>query len=641
MTEPFPKKRLVRFGTFTVDLGSGELWNNGARIRLQRLPFQLLEVFLERPNELITREELQRRVWPSDTFVDFDQGLNKAINKLRDALRETADAPRSIETVPTRGYRFIAEVVIDSPSLPPAEPAPPPVTAIPEPPPVQPAEPAAKLPRRSALKTLALFAIAGVALAAIIIAVWKHGLAESDNVQSVAVLPLSAKGDKTDYDLADGMTDNIINDLSLVPNLRVISHASVFKYRDQVVEPRPVGQKLGVGAILTGRMEEVGKTLTVDLELTSASDGRHLWGERYTKDMADRAGLALEVADGVSDALRLELTSARRQEIGRQTTSDAEANQNYLKGRYYFFKETPEDVLRARHLFQESIDRDPSFALAYAALGDSYDWMATEGYQPSSEVVPQATAAKTKANELNSSSAEIHASLGGLKLMSGNWPEADTELQKALQINPNYFEAHRLYSIYLRTMRRFPEAIQHARLCNELNPLLLPAKSHLALTYYYARQYEAAAEQYRLLLKDEPDRPGAHAGLSEVLFKMGKEKEAMEEWEKALTLSDNKELAQELGRTYARSGFRASQELSLRKELEALTRLAKTDYVSPTEFAYRYALLDDKEAAFGWLEKAYLDRSPQLFNLSVDPDYDNLRDDARFGGLLSRLHLPQ
>lgn len=640
MTEALQKRYVVRFGNFTANLGSGELWNNGFRIRLQTQPFQILEAFLERPNELITREELQRKVWPSDTFVDFEQGLNKAINKLRDALRDTADTPRFIETVPKRGYRFIAEVIVETPPIPLVEE--PLFTAAASPhstssTPERDVTP----PPKSARVIWALLVLAGVALAAVFITTWRHRTVGSDDLHSVAALPLSAQDDKTDYDLADGITDSIINDLSLIPNLRVISHASVFEYRGHAVEPRQVGQRLGVGAILTGRLEQVGTTLTLNLELTATSDGRHLWGERYTKDVSDRAGLALEAADDVSDALRLELTSARRQEIGRQSPSDAEANQMYLKGRYYFFKETPEDVLRARHLFQEAIDRDPTFALAYAALGDSYDWMATEGYQPSSEVVPQARAAKTKANELNNSSAEIHASLGGLNLMSGDWTEADAEFQKALQISPNYFEAQRLYSIYLRTMRRFPEAIQHAKLCKELNPLLLPAKSHLALTYYYARQYAAAAEEYRLLLKDEPDRPGAHAGLSAVLLKMGREKEAMEEWQKALTLSGNEEIAQELGRTYSRSGFQAAQEWSLRAELHSLTELAKTSYVSPIEFAYRYALLHDKEAAFHWLERAYLERSPQLFNLNVDPDYDNLRDDPRFGDLLSRLHLPQ
>jgi DNA-binding winged helix-turn-helix (wHTH) protein/TolB-like protein/Flp pilus assembly protein TadD len=624
----------VSFGPFTVNLDSGELRNDGHRIRLQAQPFQILEAFLERPNELITREELQRRVWPEGTFVDFDQGLNKAINKLRDALCDTADTPRYIETVPKRGYRFIAPLII--------EPGPAQDAAIPEPAPAHENEPAAAPHRRPAFFIrLALYGIACAVLSTILIVVLKQRPAESDDLHSIAVLPLLTQSNKTDYDVADGTTDSIINDLSLVPNLRVISHASVFLYRDQVVEPRAVGQKLGVGAVLTGRLEESGTSLTVNLELTATADGRHLWGQQYTRNASDRAGLALEVADAVSDALRLNLTPSQRHNIGTQDASNAEAHQLYLKGRYYFFKETTDDVLRARRLFQEAIDRDPNFALAYSALGDTYDWMATEGYQPLSEVEPQAAAAKMKANELNSSSAEIHTSLAALELVRGNWAKSEAEFQRALQINPNYFEAHRLYSIYLRTMRRFPEAIQHAKLCNELNPLLMPAKSHLALTYYYARQYEAAAAEYRLLLKDDPERPGAHLGLSAVLLKMGKEKEAIEEWRSALTLSGNDAVAKELGQTYAQSGFRAAQEARLRGELRALTRIAEDNYVSPMEFAYRFAVLHDKDAAFRWLDKAYQERSPQLFNLNVDPDYDNLRSDARYQDLLSGLHLPQ
>jgi tetratricopeptide (TPR) repeat protein len=267
--------------------------------------------------------------------------------------------------------------------------------------------------------------------------------------------------------------------------------------------------------------------------------------------------------------------------------------------------------------------------------------MAIEGYQPLSEVLAQATAAKQKAEELNDSLAEVHASLASLELAQWNWSKAEPEFLKALEINPNYFEGHRLYSIYLRSMKRFPEAIQHAKLCTQLNPLLLPAKSHLALTYYYAHQYSAAAEEYRQLLKDDPERAGAHGGLSAALLKAGKEEEALEEWQKALSLAGDDDAAQELSRDYARGGFRAAQSTRLRAELQSLAQLEEKSYVSPMEFADRYALLNDKEAAFRWLEKAYADHSPSLFNINVDPDYDGLRDDAPFVDLVARLHLPQ
>ena len=634
MTESQKLRPQVRFGPFTVNLNSGELRSNGYRIRLQAQPFQVLEAFLERPNELITREELRRRIWPEGTFVDFDQGLNKAINKLREALRDTAETPEFIETIPKRGYRFIAPVVVESQPIPQSSDQAPPAQV----------EGEVETPRRRLAAYVIRLLLLGAAcggLGLILVVALKHRTAENTDLHSIAVLPLVTQSNKTEYDVADGMTDNIIDDLSLVPNLRVISRASIFEYRNQVADLRSVGQKLGVGTVLTGKLRESGTTLTVNLELTATSDGRHLWGQEYTRNIADRSTLALEIADSVSDALRLSLVPDRRHQIGTQSASDAEAHQLYLKGRYYFFKETPDDVLRARSLFQEAIDRDPNFALAYAALGDSYDWMATEGYQPLSEVVSQAVAAKTKANDLNSSSAEIHASLASLELVRGNWAKSEAEFQRALQINPNYFEAHRLYSIYLRTMRRFPEAIEHAKLCNELNPLLLPAKSHLALTYYYARQYDAAVEEYRQLLKDDPNRPGAHLGLSAVLVKMGKEREGIEEWQKALVLSGNDSVAQELGRTYTRNGLRAAQEVLLRNEIQALSHIAEHSYVSPMEFAYRLAVIGDKDNSFRWLEKAYLERSPQLFNLNVDPDFDNLRTDARFQDLLSRLHLPQ
>jgi len=634
MTPTQKPPRQVRFGTFTANLNSGELWSNGGRVRLQTQPFQILQAFLERPNELITREELQRRIWPSDTFVDFEQGLNKAINKLRDALRDTADTPQFIETVPKRGYRFIAPIIVEPETDPIRE------SSVPSPESLKSDSPPATYGQLRR-PWIALLGVALAIAAALSFVALKRHPEQASGLHSVAVMPLLADNNTADYDLADGTTDSIINSLSLVPNLRVISHASVFQYRGQTPDPQVIGQKLGVDAVLTGRVHLTDSTLTTNVELTATSDGRHIWGQRYRRSVSERTNLASEIADSIADALRLGLTAASRQNIDNQSTHDTEAQQLYLKGRYYFFRETPDDVLLARKLFQDSIDRDPSYAQAYSALGDTYDWMATEGYQPLSEVLSQATAAKQKAEQLNGSLAEVHASLASLELIQWNWAKAEPEFQKAIEINPNYFEGHRLYSIYLRSMKRFPEAIQHAKLCMELNPLLLPAKSHLALTYYYAHRYDAAAEQYRQLLKDDPERAGAHVGLSAVLLRSGKEKEAIEEWQKALSLAGDEDAAQELSRNYARGGFRSAQTLRLRAELQSLTQLSEQTYVSPMEFAYRYALLNDKEEAFRWLEKAYSDHSPTLFNVNIDPDYDSLRDDTRFSDLLARLHLPQ
>jgi DNA-binding winged helix-turn-helix (wHTH) protein/TolB-like protein len=632
MNSPPNSPPLVRFGEFSANLHSGELWKDGIRIKLQIQPFQILSILLERPNELVAREELQRKLWPSDTFVDFDQGLNKAVNKLRDALCDTADAPRFVETVPRRGYRFIAPVVVDPQPTDSSER----LTA------VQAISTAVHPPSFLSKTRRAAIVVLAVVLVAVLAFVWKSRTISSETLNSVAVLPLIGQGAAGDYDVADGMTDSIINNLSLVQNLTVTSHASVFQYRGQLVDPRIVGKKLDVSAVLTGRIVQAGTSLAVNLELTATADGRHLWGQQYTRNLTDRAALQQEVAVAVADALRLSLSPARRQQMSRLTTSDAEAQQKYVEARYYFFKENPEDVLRARKLFEEAIDRDPTFALAYGGLGDTYDWMATEGFQPLGEVVRQSAQAKSTANQLNDSLAEIHSSIGGLELAQWNWSKAESEFHKALQINPNYFEAHRLYSIYLRTMRRFPEAIQHAKQCDRLNPLLMPAKSHLALTYYYAHQFDAAAEQYRLILKDHPEATSAHAGLSNVFLKMGREKDAVEEWQRALRLEGDEAAAQNVGSTYQREGLRAAQVRALRAEMQLLTRLVRdNNYVSPVEFAYRYALLDDKENAFLWLEKAYVERSPQLFNLNVDPDYDKLRSDARFADLLARLHLPQ
>src|SRR6185369_4636802 len=379
---------LVRFGPFSVDLSSGELWREGIRIKLQVQPFEILRVFLERPNELITRDELQRRIWPSDTFVDFERGLNKAINKLRDALCDTADDSRYIETVPKRGYRFLAQVEAD-PFVEREETIP--AKSVPGPFLTEEAAPKVETPASASRRWAIPFLVLLTVIAILLIATKKRPGEVAVQSNSIAVLPLLTQGTGTEYDISDGITDSIINDLSLVPKLTVISHASVFQYRGQTVEPGAVGQRLGVAAVLTGRVEQNGSNMIVTFELTATSDRRHLWGQRYERNVTDRSSLAHEAAGSVADALRLNLSPSRRQQLGSQTPLDAEAQQLYLKGRYYFFRETQEDVLRARSLFQSAIDRDPTYALAYAGLGDSYDWMATEGYQPLGEVVSQAT----------------------------------------------------------------------------------------------------------------------------------------------------------------------------------------------------------------------------------------------------------
>jgi tetratricopeptide (TPR) repeat protein len=253
----------------------------------------------------------------------------------------------------------------------------------------------------------------------------------------------------------------------------------------------------------------------------------------------------------------------------------------------------------------------------------------------------QARAAKRKAQELDDESAEVHSSLGALEFCERNWAKADLEFQRAIQLNPNYFEGHRLYSMYLLAMRRFPEAITHARAAERLNPLLLPAKSHLALTYFYAREYAVSAEQYRSILKDDPTFAAAHLGLASVYARTGKEKEAITEWQTGLSVIGDPKMGARLADTYARKGFKAARAEILRKELEDFGSVAHREYVSPLEFASRYALLNDKDQAFAWLEKAYVDHSPQLADLNVDPAYDNLRGDPRFKNLVSRLSLPE
>jgi TolB-like protein/lipoprotein NlpI len=506
--------------------------------------------------------------------------------------------------------------------------------------PVEEILPAPAYGRLAFLKSWVL-ALALLGVAAVVFALaWPRLFQKSHRTDSIAVLPLlTQRGGNEDYDIADSMTDSIIDALSLLPQLRVISHASVFQYRSRIADPRQAGRELGVVTVLTGRLVQRGDDLTLHLELSDTSDGRRLWGQQYDGKIGDVIALQQEVAGAVADSLRVGVNPDQRRQMNTPATTNAEAQQLYLKARYHFFKEEPEEVLKARQIFQQAIDKDPNFALAYCGIGDTYMWMAFEGVQPLGEVSQQALQVYLKANQLNGSLAEVHAGLGIVKLNMWDWPTAARELEQALRINPNDFVNHYMYSIYLRTMKKFPEAIRHARTGVELNPLLMSARSHLALTLYYAGQYDAALEEFRKLARDYPQLPSTHAGLYAVFMKKGLQKEAVQEWQKSFELAGEVDSAHELAS--AKTDWAAARKRVLRRQIEALNQSASQQYVSPVEFAYRYALLGDKDNAFRWLEKAYAEHSPALANLSVDPDYDNLRDDSHFADLLARLHLPQ
>ncbi len=581
MKEMMPTEgRRLRFGSFEVDTRARELRKRGLRLRLQEKPFQILEVLLESPGELITREELHRRLWP-DIYVGFDRNLNTAINTLRHILGDSARSPRFIETCQRRGYRFVAPVErLDD---------------------ARGEDPAA----------------------------WNHG-------DSVAVLPLRnvARDPELEY-LSDGMTEALIDALSQLPGVRVMARSAVFRFKGQEIDPQKVGRELSVRTVLMGSVLQHGDSLDVDIELVDVQNGWRLWGTQYHRKPSEILEVQQEISQDTSDKLRVHLTGADKDRLTRHYTADVEAYRDYLKGRYHINRMTEDGLRRAMAHFRLAIERDPEFALPHAGLADCYGLSGLFSLQPPRETIPKAKQAAMSALTLDDSLAEAHAALAGiLKSYEWNWREAEKEYLRALELNPNYATAHHLYADFLSGMGRPSEAMREIHRAQELDPLSLVINMEVGWNYYIARDYDRAMEHsLRVLEMDSGFDPARHT-LGLTYLQMSRFSDAIAELQKALDGSHgNPSCLAALGHAQARAGNRRRAEELLR-ELE--TR-SQQSYVSPYLHALVYAGLAEKEPAFDALDKAITERDAWLVWLKTEPRFDVLRPSSRFGELLRRL----
>ena len=622
---------VYRFGVFEVNVRSGELLKQGVHIRLQDQPLGVLVMLLERTGEVVTREELQHRIWPEDVFVDFDQGLNKAINKLRDALGDSADNPRFIQTLPKRGYRFIAPVHgIQAATVPsPAEVA-----------------PSAAVPTPAPRRRLALW----LALAAVMMgAIWSqlgNRMAPSPPQPQpgkilLAVLPFDNLGGDREQDyFSDGMTEEIIIQLGrLRPDrLGVISRSSVMRYKRSERTLQEIGRELGVEYLLSGSVRREGSRLRVTAQLVHLSDLAQAWSESYDRDSQGVITVQQDVAQGIARSLAVELLPAQREALQRSPTTSSAAHDAYLKGRFYWNERTEPSLLKSLEYFQRAIELDPNYARGYAGLADSYNLLADYGALAPSEALPKAQAAARKALELDDSLAEAHASLGWTSMVyAWDWASSEREFQRALQLDPGYAPAHQWRAYLLRVSGRPAEALAEAQRAAELEPSSLIIHSIVGWHHYLARQYEPALRQFQKTLDMDPNFARVHSYLGWTYLQQQKFDQAIAELEKARELSGSSpaRLA-ELGHAYAVAG-RRPQAL---KVLAELTALARNRYVEPDLIALIYAGLGDKEQAFRSLENAYEGHSVKLVLLKVDPRMDPLRSDPRFQELAKKIGLP-
>jgi serine/threonine-protein kinase len=495
------------------------------------------------------------------------------------------------------------------------------------------ATPARRLPARRVLWIGAAVVAAVAAVAGI------YWFTQRSEVEALAVLPFTNvdKNPSAEY-LSDGITEGIINHLSQLPNLAVMSRSSVFRYKGKDVDPQQVGRDLQVQAVLLGRVVQRGDDLSISAELVEVRSQRQIWGEQYNRKMADVQAVQEEIAREISDKLRLRLTGEDRRRMARRQTGNSEAYQLYLQGRFQWNKRTLEGMQQSIDLLQQSLQKDPRFALAHAGLADAYAVLAEYNVLPAREVMPRAKAAAAQALGLDDTLAEAHASLAWAKFLHDwAWPDAEREFRRALELNPNYAPGRHWYGEYLLAMGRSDQALAELQRAQELEPVNLVVHRALGSTLYLMGRPEQAVEQARKTLGLDPNFAGAHLLLGRAHEARGAFPEAITAYQKALEISEgnSNELAA-LGRAYAAAGKRAEAV----KILAELKERSNQTYVQPVWIAVLHAALREKEEAFQWLQRGLEDRSGWLVYLRIDPVFAPLRSDGRFAELLRRVGLP-
>ena len=463
-----------------------------------------------------------------------------------------------------------------------------------------------------------------------------HGAA-LQRIDSIAVLPFTnASNDpKTEY-LSDGITESLINSLSQLPNLSVMSRNTVFRYKGQLTDPQKLGHDMGVKAILTGRLIQTGDELMISVSLEDVRESRQIWGEQYNRKLSNLVSVQQEIAADIYGRLRPKLEGENRKLLARRPTENVEAYQLYLQGLFYWNKWTEADFKKAADYFTQAVQKDSRYALSYAGLADTYSLLGDAGYLPPSEAWPKAKAAAMQALEIDDTLAEAHTSLALVKEhFEWDWTGAETEFRRAIELNPNSATAHHWYGDYLANMGRVEEGLQETKRAQELDPLSLIINTTLGWQFYLARRSDQAIDQLRKVLDMDAKFTPARRILEEVYAQSGKQKEAVEEREKVLSLSGSPELAASIAEDFSRSGYKGVQQ----SWLDGLTEISKHGYVSSYNIAEGYMRLEHKEKALEWLEKAYDEHDSGLVSIAVEPMFDSLRSEPRFKEIVRRMKL--
>ena len=649
--------RVFRFGVFEVDPREGELRKSGLRIKLQDQPLQLLVMLLERPGEIVTREELQSRLWATDTFVDFDHSLNSAIKKLREALGDRSENPRFIETLHRRGYRFVAPVETQNSGdsrttvLPSGTPSSGAIRAD------------VKVAPRSYGKRAKVLVSAVIAAIAVLVILSLNivrerwlGRRNPPRIQSLAVLPLVNLSSDTGQDyFTDGMTEELTTDLGKISALRVISRTSAMQYKGTKKSLTEIARELNVDAVVEGTVARSGGHLRITANLLQASPEKHLWAESYESEVGDILTVQGQVAQAVAREIQVKLTPEEQKQLGNARPVNPQAHDDYLKGRYLCNNETREGLDRAIQYFQQAIEEAPTDPLAYAGLANCYalwGWAGDifAGDLSPREIMPKARNAALKALQLDEASAEAHTSLAAVELiLNWNWSGAEREFKRAIELNPNYSPAHAWYAHYLVAMGRFDESVVEAKRALELDPFSKFTMDFAAWAFYLARRYDLTVQQSRKSQELAPEFPWAHYELGEVNEHTGRASESVQEFMKAEELFGmSRDRLADLRKAYHETGEKGywAKSLAFCREASKQSRkfgspsgYGSCDYMKNVDMAAAQVRSGELNAVFESLERGYTKHESEIIYLKVDPSWDNLRSDPRFQDLIRRVGL--
>jgi TolB-like protein/DNA-binding winged helix-turn-helix (wHTH) protein/Tfp pilus assembly protein PilF len=639
----------LRFAAFELNLQAHELLRNGRPVKVAPQALRLLEFLATRPGRLLTREEIRQEIWSESTFVDFEQGINKSIRQIRDALNDDAERPRFVETLPRRGYRFIANVECwenHSTTVPVGDST---HVAFMIAPTTEDGGESSKQeassqsgmvpePARSArwwlmiaAAVIVLLAIAGLAKMGL---GWNSGVKP---IRSLAVLPLENLSHDSEQEyFADGMTDDLITDLAKISALRVVSRTSVMQYKGTKKSVPEIARELKVDAVLEGTVARYQDRVRITAQLISADPEKHMWAEKYESSLSDVLTAQDDVAKAVARAIQIEVKPAEQLRLTTPRAVDPEAYDAYLKGRYWASRPTEQNISKSREYFEQAIQKDPGYALAWAGLAYAYEYLSSWGVLPSQDALPRARAAAEKALELDNNLVSPLVTLALVKMnYEWDWAGSERLSKRAIELSPNDGEAHHIYATYLAEVGRTDEAVAEARKARDVEPLSIVYAANVVWKLYLARRYDEAESEGRRIKEWYPQSNGSYP-LASIYLQTGRQREAVAILQKSVAASNHSVLElMYLGHALGVTGDRAGGH----QILQELLQMSQRRNVPPEYIAIVYEGLGERDHALQWFETAYKERSMNGWILP-DERLDSIRLDPKFQDILRRMGLP-